>query len=320
MTRRSRTPFATELDVLGVRSNVAALNGGAFVAGNKPSTIEKIQELLEETAAIPTLDKRQAQVVHGNLDFAMGFFLGKSLMVAARASALLTTDNHRATPQQVQQLCAWTHAVVGQLAPKTVKLDGETTLVLIFTDAAYEDDIATWGIVVIDTISDTRTALDGEIPKFLVEAWHNLGSQQVITLAEAFAALLARISFRNLLTKKRVIFWIDNEGARYSLIKGVSQTLALLQIVQFFHSCAEEDNSLHWIERVPSKSNIADLPSRSRTERHLKSSTAVLGKASCQLTRWPTYAKIFSLCPACSSTALFKTLNFSNLWLKLRMT
>ena len=56
--------------------------------------------------------------------------------------------------------------MVGQLTPKTVEPDGETAPVLIFTDAAYEDDVATWGIVVIDMISDTRTALDGEIPKF----------------------------------------------------------------------------------------------------------------------------------------------------------
>ena len=89
-----------------------------FVAGNKPSRVEKIQLLLKNTSAITTLDKRQAQVVHGNLIFAMGFFLGKTLIVAARAFALLTTDNHRATPLQIQQRCAWTHSLVGQLAPK----------------------------------------------------------------------------------------------------------------------------------------------------------------------------------------------------------
>ena len=63
---------------------------------------------------------------------------------------------------------------------------------------------------------------------------------------------------------------MDNEGARYSLIKGVSPTLALLQIVQLFHSCSEEDQCSPWIERVPSKSNIADLPSRGQTSLALK--------------------------------------------------
>ena len=152
------------------------------------------------------VDKRHAQVVHGNLNFAMNFFLGKSLMVAARAFAHLTTDKHRASQPQVQQLCAWTHALIGELAPKTVKPGGDLVPVLVFTDAAFENDRATWGIVVLDPVTQTRTAIGGDIPYSLVDCWHKLGSQQVITLAEAFAVLLARISFRHLLLGRRAIF------------------------------------------------------------------------------------------------------------------
>ena len=125
--------------------------------------------------------------------------------------------------------------------------------------------IATWGIVIVDPVNQFRTALGGNIPDFLVDAWHRLGSDQVITLAEAFAVLLARVTFRHILTHRRVLFFVDNEGARYSLIKGVSSTLVLLQTVQLFHSCSEKDQCLPWVERVPSKSNIADLPSRGQT-------------------------------------------------------
>ena len=143
--------------------------------------------------------------------------------------------------------------------------DGEISPFLIFTDAAYENRLATRGIVVIDSTTGTRTAMRGNIPKMMEGVRHDLGIQQVITLAEAFTALLARVSVLRLITRRRVIFWIDNEGARYSLIKGISQTLSPLQIVHLFHPFAEEDNSIPWIERVPSQSNIADLPSRDCT-------------------------------------------------------
>ena len=96
----------------------------------------------------------------------MGFLPRKVADGRGPCIALLTTDNHRATPQQAQQLCAWTHAVVSRLAPKTVEPDGAAAPVLIFTDSAYEEDVATWGIVLIDMISDTRTTLGDEIPKF----------------------------------------------------------------------------------------------------------------------------------------------------------
>jgi hypothetical protein len=258
-------PFETEFDVLGVRLSIASLHGGPFVMQSKPSRIEKIQQLLEETSVVEKVDKRHAQVVHGNLNFALSFFLGKTLLVAARAFAHLTTEGQKATGEQIKELCAWSHAMVGTLLPKTVDPGGETTPVLVFTDAAYENGIATWGIVLVDPVTQFRTALGGDIPTFLVDAWHQMGSEQVITLAEAFAVLLARINFRHALTHRRVLFFVDNEGARYSLIKGVSPTLALLQIVQLFHSCSEDDQCLPWIERVPSKSNIADLPSRGQT-------------------------------------------------------
>ena len=112
---------------------------------NKPSRIEKIQQLLEETSTVEKVDERHAQVVHGSLNFALSFFLGKTLLVSARAFAHLTTDGQEATSAHIKELCAWSHTMVGTLLPKTVDPTGEATPVLVFTDAAYEDGIATWG-------------------------------------------------------------------------------------------------------------------------------------------------------------------------------
>ena len=283
-------PFEPAFDVLGVRLTVEFLNGGCFVLQNKPSRVTKIQQLLEDTASMEKVDKRHAQVVQGNLNFALGFFLGKSLLVATRGFAHLTTERHSASQAQIRELCAWTHALVGNLKPKTIDPKGITTPLLIFTDAAYEDGVATWGVVIIDPHEGLRTAVGGTIPARLVETWHQLGSEQVITLAEAFAVLLARISFRHLVARRRVIFFVDNEGARNSLIKGVSPVLALLQIIQLFHASSEDDQCLPWVERVPSKSNIADLPSRGQTQKALE---LICGQP------WPTKLddeKIADLC------------------------
>ena len=76
--------------------------------------------------------------------------------------------------------------------------------------------------------------------------------------------------FRSLIKRRKVLFFIDNEGARYAIIKANSASLPLLLIVQLFHACSEHDSCLPWIERVPSASNIADLPSRDRTEEALR--------------------------------------------------
>jgi hypothetical protein len=54
-------PFETEFDVLGARLSIASLHAGPFVMQNKPSRIEKIQQLLEDTSTDEEVDKRHAQ-------------------------------------------------------------------------------------------------------------------------------------------------------------------------------------------------------------------------------------------------------------------
>ena len=258
-------PFEDTFDVLGVRLKVGQLASGIFTLGNKPERLEKIRELLVDLKKGGKVTKRQAQVIHGNLNFAMGFCMGHTLKIAARAFASLSAGDQNVSPKALNNLCDWTLDLLKLLNPRewTAGMTGDP--VVIFTDAAYEDGVATYGIVFLDAPAGYRTALGGRIPDFLVNVWHELGSEQVITLAEAFAALLARYLFRSRILKRRLLVFIDNEGARHTLIKASSHTLALLQIVQLFNSCSEYDFALAWIERVPSKSNIADLPSRGDT-------------------------------------------------------
>ena len=62
-----------------------------------------------------------------------------------------------------------------------------------------------------------------------------------------------------------MLYFIDNEGAREVLIKGSSKsrTLLLLGILgSIFFEMENKDQSLTWLERVPSASNVADAPSK----------------------------------------------------------
>ena len=92
--------------------------GGLSAMQNKPSRAKTIQKLLEDTALLKRVDKRHAQVARGNLNFALSFFLGKSLLLSTSAFAYLTTEGHKASPEQIRQRCAWTDAMVGTLRPK----------------------------------------------------------------------------------------------------------------------------------------------------------------------------------------------------------
>ena len=298
-------PFEETFDVLGARINVGGLHGNSLITQNKPGRLAKIDALLKEVQEEDQISRRQAQVIHGNLNFALSFVLGYTLKVPARAFAALSTESCKPHKRQVASLCDWARSVLSVLSPREVRPGGRLEPVLVFTDAAYEDDVATWGIVLLDPVSGVRTALGGKIPTSLVSLWRELGSQQVITLAEAFAVLLARVELRQCIKDRRVIFFVDNEGARYSLIKGSSPTLALLQIVQLFHACAEHDRCIPWIERVPSSSNVADFPSRDKTDVALEIIDGLPWPFSCDVEAVASLCQDFNSLPG-----LLKNLSF----------
>ena len=69
-------------------------------------------------------------------------------------------------------------------------------------------------------------------------------NSQVITQAEACAALLARRNLTELISQRRVVFSIDKEASRFSLIKSASPSLSLIRLTQLFHHCSEVDFEL----------------------------------------------------------------------------
>ena len=259
-------PFEPECDILGVRVDVSRLALGCLKLTNKPSRYTRLLELLAKARKKGCFHKRDAQVIHGMLNFMTSFVMGHSLKLACRVFANLSSRPVEMTCSQTEALCSWTEDLLEKLQPRILNCEGDPSPVLIFTDAAYEDGHATWGIVVGDTLTGTFEVSGGHIPAALIDQWKFVVGEQVITQAEAFAAALARRAYETLVTQRRVILFVDNDAARFSLIKGSSPSVALLKIAQCFHSCGNRDHAIFWIERVPTASNIADLPSRGKLD------------------------------------------------------
>ena len=254
-------PFAEEFDVLGVRINTSSLHSGVFTLANKPSRVDKVIELISDIKKLGKVDKKKAQVIHGLLNFMASFVMGHSVRLACRVFASAISAGNRWNRQQVVHACDFTLHCLLNLRERTIDSRGERRPVLVFTDAAFKGGVSTYGVVIIDQVSSKREVFGGEIAQHLTDFWLQWGSQ-VIAQAEAFAMLIARIAFRSVLHNRRVIFFLDNESCRYSRIKTLSDSQSLMRIIQLFHQSSEIDHAIMWVERVPSDSNIADLPSR----------------------------------------------------------
>lgn len=61
---------------------------------------------------------------------------------------------------------------------------------------------------------------------------------------------------------RKVIYWVDNDPARDSLIRGFSDSAPSLSLIYSFYAQERLHASSVWFSRVPSYSNCADNPSR----------------------------------------------------------
>lgn len=198
-------PFEKVFDVLGVRLSVRQLGKTGHSLMKKPARLQKLSQLLTAISAKGRITKDEAQVVCGVLNFAMNFCMGHALKVAMRAFAAISVKPTDVMPSELAKLCSWTSDVIARLEPRTIPRAVELSPVLVFTDAAFEDQVASWGGVVVDKISGVRQVAGGIVPDELVKAWQGFGIEQVITQAQAFAALLARRAFQTNFRKRRAL-------------------------------------------------------------------------------------------------------------------
>ena len=88
------------------------------------------------------------------------------------------------------------------------------------------------------------------------------GKQTVIGELETLPVAVAlRVWGRDMSSSKLLIF-IHNEGSRFSLIKGYSKAAAITHICALASNALDSCCIMPWYSRVPSLSNLADLPAR----------------------------------------------------------
>ena len=224
-------PFEEERDVLGVRVNVKNLSHGCLKPPNKVSRYKRLKDIFNGARKSRSFTRRDAQVVHGTLNFMTSFVMGHSLKLACRVFANLPIHIPSCFFSDIEALFSWTESLMDALEPRILSSSGLEASILVFTDAAYDNGVATWGCVLVDPSSGISEVSGGSIP-----------GKEVITQAEAFVVLLARKHYDLVITQRRVIFFVDNEAARYSMIHGSSPSVSLLKIVQAFHSCSVADS------------------------------------------------------------------------------
>ena len=89
-----------------------------------------------------------------------------------------------------------------------------------------------------------------------------MNKQQIIFEAETFCAVLSYLMWIKKLTDRNSTLYVDNEGTKFCLMKGFSENAAVDLLCGIFCELEVSAETSCWLSRVPSHSNIADMPSR----------------------------------------------------------
>ncbi|CAJ1378879.1 unnamed protein product, partial [Effrenium voratum] len=137
--------------------------------------------------------------------------------------------------------------------------------ILVFTDGAFEPDAEQKygaGAVLWDTASQRGSSHSVVVPPDLVAAWQSAGKRQLISELEMLPVLSVCESAADMLWRRRVLLFCDNNGVRQMLAKGNTPCPGLFAMLALVHRALAKAECLPWFCRVPSKSNPADGPSR----------------------------------------------------------
>ena len=159
-------PFEDSFELLGFRLDAAGLGKGAVRLCNKPLRVERLTDKLRTARETGELSLREGQNILGQLNFMVGFVMGRSLKMVCRAFANFVAWQGRCAHEVIQHLASWSMDVLSSSKPRELLAGEDTAPVLVYTDAAFEAGVATWGLVVCPP-GERAVVAGGTVPQEL---------------------------------------------------------------------------------------------------------------------------------------------------------
>ena len=254
-------PFGSTVVFLGVTLDLTRVWDGQIKVSNKPGRLAKLAEMLKPIIDGEPVTRSQLASLHGLINFAGGYVLGFELKPTARMLSKALSGVFLGNTPALREVCTLASDILGmcklRVCPASV-----LPPVILYSDGAFEKGIGTWGALMIDPVSSHRWIFGGQVPDRLMQHWHATAGEQVICEVEAYALAITLFGLRGFLTGRSVVAFIDNDPCRIGLVKRYSPSSPMMGLISLVSLLESSLCTSLWYERVPSKSNPADLPSR----------------------------------------------------------
>ena len=251
LTGQKGQPFKVSFDVLGATLDLSDLQNGKLGLRNKEGRLEKILKKLDEIQQRQSMTLQEAQELHGLLNFASGFYLGRGLKTFCFKIFDLVKGR---TKRSLDAWCRDLRTALVESPPRIIDVRSSDQSILVFTD----------GSVIIDEANSFRLVIEDVVSPDLLAVWKDIVGEQLICQIELLAVVLTRWELIDHMAGRRVLLFIDNDAARAAILKGTSKSISMFSLVEAFYGAENQKPSYWWTERVPSSSNPGDEPSRGK--------------------------------------------------------
>ena len=252
--------FSDSVSALGVRFDLSRTHEGVVVVDNTCKRKEDLDKMVADILEQGSLDHRLALELRGKLAFADAQVMG----LAGRFALQQITAHAYHSPFKARLSYGCSTALkflrkrIAEGTPRAIT-PAIKDCWLLFTDASFhEDGSGGLGGVLVSPSGSLRSWFSLPLGASEIAPLLPLRSVNAIGELETIAVALALQLWCNNLASCCLVSYIDNEGAKFSLVKGCSRSPVLARICHWVATLCEKRTILPWFSRVPSPSNIAD--------------------------------------------------------------
>jgi len=246
-----------------------------IIVRNKVTRIEEICQDIDSYFETGSMTPSQATTLRGRLVFSNSQTYGRKGALAYYHLGLIA--NMPGNPwiplgTKLRWPLQWWKEQVAGCKPRTIRTGQQRSPLYLFTDGSCDPDEtsptgikAAYGAVLYDPEDSTLETFGRDIGPELLRILSGHGAkQQIVGQSELLPCHAARTIWKERLQNRRIVLYVDNEAARFGLIKGTRPTLDSAWIINEYWTAEAENETTTWVDRVPSASNCADGPSRGR--------------------------------------------------------
>ena len=256
--------FSARVSALGVVFNLDPTKDCRLEVHNTDKRLSEAVAALDVILQSGKLSKKDALSLRGRLAFCDAFIFGR----LGRVSLQNITHHAYASPfiaelnDSMVQSLGILRDRMKTAKPRCLDLNLLNTFVLM-TDAAFDPSKgAGLGAVLVSPTGSVVCWFGIQLSLKSLSSLLGKDRQTVIGEMETLAVAVSLMLWGPSVASSKLLIYIDNEGSRFSLIKGYSTAPAITRICALASNALDSYCIMPWFSRVPSLSNLADLPSR----------------------------------------------------------